>query len=130
MSSSLILFSKIGSLYKSRSPTWGELLNLSRGCVHCLLVFARVQMRHTGHKVADVTWSDLKCPISSAVHFYDLIMWESGKMEGCERKAAMEFSGGLEVKDSVLLPPWLRFSPWPRNFRMLRAQPKKPQTNK
>ena len=41
----------------------------------------------------------------------------------------MEFPGGPVVGDSVLSLLWLRFSPWPENFCMLRARPKKKKRN-
>ena len=46
----------------------------------------------------------------------------------CQIKALselLEFPGGPAVKDSALSLLWLRFDPWPGNFRMLRERPKK-----
>ena len=35
-----------------------------------------------------------------------------------------EFPGGLVVKNLALSLLWLRFDPWPRDFRKLQVQPK------
>ena len=37
----------------------------------------------------------------------------------------LEFPGGLAIKDLVLSLLWLRFDPWPGNFHMPWAWPKK-----
>lgn len=40
-----------------------------------------------------------------------------------------EFSDGLAVRDSALSLLWFRFNPWPRNFHVLWAWPKRNSTN-
>ena len=40
-------------------------------------------------------------------------------------KRKVESPGGLVIKDSLLSLLWLRLKPWPRNFRIAQAQPKK-----
>ena len=42
-----------------------------------------------------------------------------------KKTIAIEFPGGLEIKDSVLLLLWHGFDPWPGNFCMLQAWQKK-----
>ena len=58
---------------------------------------------------------------------------------GTFEKINKEFPGGLVVMDLALSLLWLRFNPWPGNFRTLQARPKrekiinkqaKKQTNK
>ena len=46
-------------------------------------------------------------------------------LKGIELRGKQEFPGGLAIKNLALALPWLRFDPWPRNFHMLWAQPKR-----
>ena len=52
-----------------------------------------------------------------------MISEDEGETEG--REGEREFPGSLAVRDPTLLLLWLRFNPWPRNFHIPWAQPKK-----
>ena len=45
------------------------------------------------------------------------------------KNCALEFPGGLAVRDSVWPLLWLRFSSWPGNFYMPWTQPNKTKQN-
>ena len=129
-------------LKKEHWKVWKNITELLWICLDLLLKEIFIQSRHfiiyNWLYMSEITTGrDKPVYISRSVKLNDLGFWLTnfkfwGNLKGIQRterksktKTCWEFLVDLAIKDLVLSLPWLRFDPWPGNFCMPWAWPKK-----